>query len=654
MENYNQLKVKLAMKQTYFLLALSISATQLFSQTIFTYGGTPVGKDEFLRAYYKNKTPVTDKEKALREYLSLYTRFKLKVQAAQALRLDTLQQLKYDMQNFSSQVEDSYMNDDKRMTALLDEAIARGQKDIHLIHFFAPLTSASTPQDSIKAVKAMDGLAEALHTGTAGYTSTVKKISDVYMPVTAKDIGFVTVLTMPYEMENAVYNLLPNGKTSIIKSKTGLHIFKEVEERKSAGKWKIAQILFAIPPGATADEIKAIQKRADSVYGLLKAGAEFFTLAKQYSEDRLTALNGGEMPEFGTGKFDIAFESKVFELQKDGAISTPIPTDYGYHIVKRLQQRPMPDKSDEAYATNLKQQIAKDSRINAAKESFLQEIMVKVGYKKNVAVKDEILFRYADSVVVNKVVGNYPINNKPIFSFAKATVKGADWLNFVKDYKLNTDVYKGENNKGLLNKFIATSTTDYYRKHLAEYNEDFKYQLQEFKEGNMLFEVMERNVWSKASSDSIGLKKYYDAHTAKYSWDSSAIVLLFNCSDIKTANETAEALKSGKDWKQITEESNGKVQADSGRYELSQLQLPAGLHIIKGIISSPSINSGDNTTTFVKVLQLFPAKQQRSFNEARGLVINDYQNYLEEKWMEVLSKKYPIKVNEPVFNALIK
>ncbi len=642
------------MKKTYFLLALSISATQLFSQTIFTYGGTPVGKNEFLRAYNKNKTPVTNKEKALREYLELYIRFKLKVQAAQALRLDTLQQLKYDMQNFSSQVEDSYMNDDKKTTALLEEAIARGQKDIHLIHFFAPLTSASTPQDSIKAVKAMSGLDEALNTGTAGYTSTLKKISDAYMPVTAKDIGFVTVLTIPYEMENAVYNLAPNGKTSIIKSKTGLHIFKEVEERKSAGKWKIAQILFAIPPGTTTDELKSIQKRADSVYVLLKAGTDFSALAKQYSEDRLTALNGGEMPEFGTGKFDIAFESKVFELQKDGDISIPISTDYGYHIVKRLQQRPMPDKSDEAYATNLKQQIAKDSRINAANEAFLQEIMLKVGYKKNVLIKDEILFRYADSVTVNKVVGNYLINNKPIFSFAKATVKGADWLNFVKDYKLNADVYKGENNKGLLNKFIATSTTDYYRKHLAEYNEDFKYQMQEFKEGNMLFEVMERNVWSKASSDSINLKKYYVAHAAKYIWDSSAVVILFNCSDIKTANETAEALKKGKDWKLITEESNGKVQADSGRYEFSQLQLPSGLNIAKGIISSPSINSGDNTTTFVKVLQLFPVKQQRSFNEARGLVINDYQKFLEEKWMEELSKKYPVKVNTPVFNALIK
>jgi peptidyl-prolyl cis-trans isomerase SurA len=53
-------------------------------------------------------------------------------------------------------------------------------------------------------------------------------------------------------------------------------------------------------------------------------------------------MNGGEMPEFGTGKFELPFESKVFALAKDGEISKPIFTGYGYHIVKRLQHRDMP------------------------------------------------------------------------------------------------------------------------------------------------------------------------------------------------------------------------------------------------------------------------------------------------------------------------
>ena len=321
-----------------------------------------------------------------------------------------------------------------------------------------------------------------------------------------------------------------------------------------------------------------------------------------------------------------------------------------------MQQHPTPaDKADEAFIYALKQQILQDSRINAAKSNFLKEVMGKIAYKKNALVKDADLFRYADSVSANNKVGNYPINNKIIFSFAKSNVKGSDWLNFVKDYKLNADVYKGEGNKELLDKYISTTAIEYYRKYMEEYNNDFKYQMQEFKEGNMLFEIMERNVWSKAANDSIGLKKYYEEHKAKYVWAESADILLFNCSNAKAAEDAAALLRNGKkDWKKIAEESDGKIQSDSGRYEVSQIQLPEGVTIAEGLVSAPVVNSGDNTSSFVKVLKVYPAKQQRSFEEARGLVINEYQNFLEEKWIAELKKKYPIKVNEVEFKSLLK
>lgn len=640
------------MKKIYLLLLLAFGATGLFSQTVFTYGNTPVEKEEFLRAYNKNKTPATDNEKALREYLELYSKFKLKVKAAYALRLDTLQQLKFDMQSFSSQVEEGYMNDEKRVNALIDEAIERSKKDIHLIHFYAPLSAGA---DSAKTFKAIEEVAAALKEGKTDYTSIAQQISEKYLPVTAKDIGYITVFSLPYAMENLVYNVKPGEATMVYRSKNGLHVFKNTGERKSIGKWKIAQILFAIPPDATAAQLKEIEKKADSVYILLMAGADFSKMAIQFSEDRLTALSGGEMAAFGTGKFETGFETKVFELQKDGDISKPIYTGDGYHIVKRLQQLPIQtDKSDEAFMYELKQKIAKDTRINSAKENFIKEITAKTGYKKNAAVKDTDLFRYADSVTVNKKVGKYPINNKIIFSFTKSIVKVIEWLNFVKDYKLNADVYKGETNSSLLDKFISTSVFEYYRNHLSEFNEDFNYQMKEFKEGNMLFEIMERKVWSKASNDSIGLKRYYDAHATKYRWDSSANILLFNCSDSNAAKEAIELLNNGKGWKEIAEKSDGKIQSDSGRYELTQLQLPLDKKITEGFTSTPVVNNTDNTASFVKLLHLFPPNQQRSFIEARGLVINDYQNYLEEKWIAELKKMYPIKVNESGLKTLLQ
>ena len=641
------------MTKMYLLLVLSIGATRVFSQTLFTYGNYAVSKDEFLSAYNKNKTPVADKEKSFREYLDLYSKFKLKVKAAQDLHLDTLQQLKTDIKSFSSQVEDSYMNDEKKVHELVEEAIERSKKDIHVVHFYIPLNAGTSKADVVKATKAMDELAENLKSETTDYTSIINKLSAKYLPINVKDIGYITALLLPYEIETLVYNLKPGNSSKPYRTKNGLHIFKNLEERKSIGKWKIAQILFTVPPQASADKLKETQQKADSVYKLLKDGANFNALVKQFSDDRLTAQNGGEMPEFGTGKFELAFESKVIELQKDGDISTPILSDYGYHIIKRLHQTSVLNTViDDEYRIEIKQLVEKDSRINAAKQSFVKDITLKTGYRKNNLIIKNDLFKYADSVVKNKVIRKYPISGKIIFSFTKATVKGADWLNFVKDYKLNADVYKGEDNEALFDKFISTSILEYYRKHLNEFNSTFKHQMQEFKEGNMLFEIMERKVWTKASNDSVELKKYYNAHKGNYKWINSATVLSFNCMDLKIAKDAIEAIKTGKNWKEITENSEGKIQSDSGRYELSQIQLPAKATLVKGLISTPITNSGDNTASFVQVLQLFPDNEQRSFNEAKGLVINDYQNYLEDKWIVELKKKYTIKVNEDVLKLL--
>lgn len=634
---------------------LVIGAVPAFSQTLFTYGTNEVSKDEFLRAYNKNKTPVADKEKSLREYLGLYSKFKLKVKAAIDLKIDSLQQLKYDLQNFRSQVEEGYMTDEKGMTALVDEAILRSQKDIHLLHFYVPVNTAMPSADTLKAYKAMEQMLEELNKGKTDYQQLADEIGKKIMPVNAKDLGYITALSLPYEIENLVYALKPGDISKIYRTKSAWHIFKNQDERKSVGKWKIAQILFALPPDATEENKHDIKKLADSVYALLKNGASFSEMAKQFSNDKLTYLNGGEMPEFGTGRFDLTFENAVFALKTDSAITQPISTAYGYHIVKRLEQRPIPvDNSDENFIYTLKQQIAQDTRVTSVKENFTKEVLKKTVYKKNIAIKDELLFRYADSVVANKTVGNFPINKLIIFSFLKSKVKGSDWLNFVKDYKLNTDVYKNESNKELLDKYVQVTALEYYRKHLEEYNTDFKYQMQEFKEGNMLFEIMEKNVWGKATSDTAGLKKYYEEHKTNYLWGESADVLLFNCNNVQSAENAINDLKKGNDWKKIAEDSESSTQSDSARYELAQLPLKENTVISADVITPVFVNTVDNTASFVKVLKKYPANQQRSFEEARGLVINEYQGRLEEKWVEELQKKYPVKINEAVFQSLLK
>jgi peptidyl-prolyl cis-trans isomerase SurA len=217
---------------------------------------------------------------------------------------------------------------------------------------------------------------------------------------------------------------------------------------------------------------------------------------------------------------------------------------------------------------------------------------------------------------------------------------------------MTTSVY-GESNQELMKKFISKVALDNYKKRLPDLNPEFKYQLQEFKDGNMLFEVMERNVWNKASNDSAGLKKYYDQHKTKYTWGESADAILISAATENVAKNVIGHLKKGESWKRIAEENITQIQTDSGRYELTQLPAKPNTKFTGGMVTEPLVNENDGTATLVKIIKLYPANQQRNFEEARGLVINDYQSFLEEKWIEQLKKKYPIKVNENVFRSLL-
>ncbi|MEO6252104.1 MAG: hypothetical protein ABIO79_02315, partial [Ferruginibacter sp.] len=289
---------------------------------------------------------------------------------------------------------------------------------------------------------------------------------------------------------------------------------------------------------------------------------------------------------------------------------------------------------------------------------FVKEILKQLNYKKTGAVTDTDLYRYADSVIAkpNSETGNaavYPITNKTIYSFAKTKLTGKDWLDFVRSYKGAGELYRGESNAALVDKFVSSTLLDYYKKHLEEYNSDFRYQMEEFKDGNVLFEIMEKYIWGKAANDGSGLQKLYNENKTRYLWGASANILLFNCAGKASADEARVALIQGKEWRKIEEESSNKIQADSGRFELSQIPVNIDTRMAPGTVSE-TIVAPDGNASFIKLISRHDANLQRNFEEAKGLVINDYQNILEESWITDLKKKYPVKINEAVFQSLLR
>jgi peptidyl-prolyl cis-trans isomerase SurA len=242
-----------------------------------------------------------------------------------------------------------------------------------------------------------------------------------------------------------------------------------------------------------------------------------------------------------------------------------------------------------------------------------------------------------------------------IFSFPKQKVNAADFARYINSVKNMPGLMQGKSMPQLLQDYTEAVAMEYYRNNMENFNKEFAYQLKEFKDGNLLFEIMQKQVWDKAATDSVGLRKFYDGNKSKYWWEISANVILFTCSDSLSAIKARNNfLKSPADWRTLVQNADGTLQADSGRFELTQLPVTVTGNMKEGYTSEPVKTSTDNITTFVYIIKVYEERSPRNFDDAKGFVINDYQSFLEDKWIASLKKKSPVKINETVLHTCWK
>lgn len=646
------------LQKTLIALAAIFYCYTAHAQTLFTFGNKQVGKEEFLKAFNKNNAETKATSKAYRDYLELYTRFKIKVQEALDAGMDTLPSQVAELKNFRNQVSSSYMNDEASVNVLVDEAISRSARDIELSHILVLFPKDESRETKQKILDKINLAYDRLSKGESFAKVAEEMSEDPAAKANKGYLGFVTAFTLPYEMESVAY-ATPAGKFSKpFKSSIGYHIFKVNSIRNAAGRMRAAQILLAYPPEATRAEQQLIASRADSIYKAILSGADFKKLAARYSNDNLSYQNGGEMQEFGTGRYEPAFEKAAFALKSNGAVSKPFTTEYGIHILKRLDWKPLQlDRKSKTVRENFHQQVMQSDRMNVSKKLLLKKIYTQIGVKRIPA--DEVaLTKLKDSFLFN---GTIPVQaglkeSTPLVSVGKQTLVVSDFLNYLDAIRTQEGLHKGKTASELVDQYAETAAMEYYRDHLEEYNKDFAYQLNEFKEGNLLFEIMQQKIWEAASADSVGLKNYYEQHRNKYWWEMSADAWIITASNDSIARSFIERSNSNTnfDWRKAIDLSEGAIQGDSGRFELGQLPVRERTAFRVGLITAPVVNETDHTATFCHILKMYNAREPRGFSDARGFVINDYQGYLEEKWIAELKKKYPVKVNEAVFNSLLK
>lgn len=645
---------------------LSIAATQ--AQTLFTYGGKPVSKQEFLKVYQKNSiNKKTDfSEPALREYLNLYSLFKMKVQEAEILRLDTVQSIDEELDNYRHQLARNYLSDKEVTEKLIREAYDRMKSEVHVAHILISVSPTAVAADTALAYRKIDSLYKAATTGKADFGKLAAQFSDDRgSRESGGDIGFLTALQTLYPFENAVYNT-PVGKISApFRTQFGYHIVKVIEKRPARGEVEVAHILIASPKSKGEAGVAAAKLRADSVVRMLKSGSKFDELVDRYSDDKLSKNEHGLLPPFGAGRMVPAFENAAFALKNPGDISAPVKTDYGWHIIRLVSKKPL--QPFDSVQTSIKRRIDNDARSTIARDMFLANIKKQNGFKEYPAALSAITTKMAAIPDTGSNANMFSAKefrymNDPMFELAGHKYLQSDFMSFAEN--ITRGRLNGVRNtmlNDLYRMYVDRTLNDFEENRLAETNPDFKALMDEYRNGIMIFELMDRNVWGKATRDSVGLKAFYDANKGHYMWEPGFVGAVYRFKDEAALKKGQAILQKNKGKgrdEELAKTLNTESSADQftfqrGHYEFSRFtDVPRS--DIRAAVPSPAKRNADGSYTVVLADEVFNQPTQKTLEEARGYAVAEYQDQLEKTWNAELRARYPVKVDEAVFTGMVK
>lgn len=626
------------------------------SDVLMTIGKENVTKKEFEYVFKKNnKQAQNPDEKSLREYLDLYINFKLKVIEAKSLGMDTVGSFIKELAGYRKQLAAPYLTDKEVNEKLINEAWERSQKEIRASHILINCAEDASPKDTLAAYNKIMALRKRIVEKKEDFG---KVASDASQDPTAKnnkgDLGYFSAFAMVYPFENACYNTKLGSVSMPIRTRYGYHIIKVVDIRPAQGEVKTAHIMIRFNEKATKQDTLKAQDKIDEIYSRLLKGEKFDELARQYSEDKASAKNGGAMQMFGTGKMVFEFEQQAFALKNIGDYSKPFTTPYGWHIVKLLERKAPPtfDKAKE----DIKNKINRDTRSDLNKISFVNKLKKTYNFTEN-NKSLQIFYADLDSTILKSVFKKSQAKNPNDVLF---TIDGkkilvsdfADYISIAQGSITKESAYKAK--KELYDNYVSKMLIDYEEARLDSKYPEFKALMEEYRDGILLFELTDQKVWSAAVKDTSGLESFFKMNQSKYMWPDRLNATIYTCSNADIAKEVRALLKNKKIsqdslLRRINKQNPLNLTIKSDKFEKGENAIIDGIAWKKGM--SKDIPS-NNTVVFVSVKEKLPA-QAKLLSEVRGAATADYQTYLEKNWLDSLRKKYPVSVNEQVFKSLI-
>lgn len=633
------------------LVVLTINIAS-FGQTksndiLFTVSDEPVLANEFIRVYNKNLDLVQDEsQKDIDEYLKLFVNYKLKLAEARALEFDKKPSYLRELDGYKKQLSKNYLTDNKVTDALVNEAYDRISYDVNARHILVRVEEFE--KDTTEAYNKIISLRERfLKEGFDKVKSSVHNGNTVFV----EDLGYFSGFKMVYNFENVAYNTAIGEISQPFRTQFGYHVVEVLDKRKSRGEVTVGHIMVS---NEQKDSTVVPETRIKEIYNLIQQGQEFESLAKQFSEDKSSAKKGGKLNAFKSGQLSsVKFENEAFSLQNVEDISTPFQSDYGWHIVKLYNKTPL--EPFEEIKHTLEQRVKRDSRsklINTSMSKTLRE-------KYNVSNTNKALPYFQELIDDSYFSKSWRIpeslkKEQELIAIGSKTYTYLDFANFLRNaQKGNTGKLSPQDLISMqYEAFLDREVMTYHEENLEFENEEFANILNEYREGLLLFDLMESKIWNAVKSDTVALQQYFEANKSKYIWPERVDAIIItspNREHVKAAKKSLENELSVEDIKsQINTNNQQNIIVTTGLVSKEDQSLPKDFVVKKGVSDIYEFNKSFHVA---KVIEIKP-ESTKSFKDAQGPVTSEYQIIFEENWLKGLSSKYKVIINQDVLNRV--
>lgn len=626
---------------------------QMTSQELMTIGKEKVTVEEFLRIYQKNNQSANSySEKEINDYVELFTLFKMKLQEARRMKLDTLPAVKEDYQKYMEQLIQNHFVDKNYMENIWKAQYEHMKYDVKVAHIMVKCAPNASPADTLIAYNKLNFLKQQVNKDNFSKLATENSEDPSSAPKGGL-LGYITAFMTFPEFEQPCFSTPIGSISSIFRTQYGYHILHVLDKRPARGRIKVAHIYLK-----KTDKKEEAEKKIQEAYKLVTTKKMSFEDAVvKYTEDASTKDTKGELQDFGVSEMVSDFEEQCFALKNPGDISKPFMTEYGWHMVKLIEKKPVKDY--EGSKEIIMQKMARDPRINNLKGVAYSRMMDKYKFVETPQTLINFSAPLIDTFFMMKNWTLKPIitmEANPLFTYAGRAFSLKEFTDFAnQNYKTASSRTKKDPLDAMYGAYKEKMIWETTKTKLLEEDKQFSNLEAEYMNGLLIFEIMDKEVWKKAVADTVGSKKLYEEVKNNY-WYKDRVVV----EGVKTTkpellqaysnNLVSSSAKALYEFIKKSKDSNDIVYyektIEKGDFADVDKAMDAKANILKYV-------EDDKSTVLAKIVKNLPPSI-KPYSEIRGRVQNLYQNKLEKEWGANLRAKYPVKINSAELTKIIK